>query len=219
MRKWLKSLSKDSIQRIVFFGVLALLFGAFFISLQFVSNEGNGQVNNPNENEGDTNNPNETPGETPKEKEKFCAPTTSTYKILTTYFDETLNDDDLEKAVMKYEDGKFICSLGLSLGLEDDSSFDVVACLSGVVASVSKDSLYGNVVTVTHENGYTSEYSCLSEVSVKVGDAVSQGTSLGKSGSSLLNPSENHVYFIVRKDSKTINPLNVFGKTLEELNG
>jgi murein DD-endopeptidase MepM/ murein hydrolase activator NlpD len=56
-------------------------------------------------------------------------------------------------------------------------------------------------------------------VSVKVGDAVSQGTSLGKSGSSLLNPSENHVYFIVRKDSKTINPLNVFGKTLEELNG
>ena len=72
MRKWLKSLSKDSIQRIVFFGVLAILFGAFFISLQFVSNEGNDQVDNPNENEGDTNNPNETPGETPKEKEKFC---------------------------------------------------------------------------------------------------------------------------------------------------
>ena len=39
MKNWFKNLSKESIQRIVFFGLLAVLFVAFFISLQLVDTE------------------------------------------------------------------------------------------------------------------------------------------------------------------------------------
>lgn len=219
MKNWFKNLSKESIQRIVFFGLLAVLFVAFFISLQLVDTETPANPEEPGiENPG--NEPNEeNPGEKPNVKEKFMAPTLSEkYNVLRTYFDSSLEESELEKAVMKYENGKYICSLGISLGMEDDSTFEVVATMSGVVSSVSTDSLYGTIVTITHENGYTSEYSSLSEVNVKVGDSIAQGDKIGLSGvANVDSEASNHVYFIVRKDSKTINPLTLFGKTIEEL--
>lgn len=218
MKKWFKSLSKDSIQRIVFFGLMAVLFTAFFVSLQFVGNENDNVVDDPSTD--DTNTPTPSvPDEKPEVDEKFMAPTKNTsYKILRTYFDASLDEKELESAVMKYDDGKFICSLGISIANDNGEAFDVVATLSGVVDNISIDSLYGNVVTIKHSDGYVSEYSSLSEVSVKVGDEVSQGDVIGKSGlSEVDSEAKNHVYFIVRKDSETINPLNLFGKTLKEL--
>lgn len=216
MKNWFKSLNKDSIQRIIFFGLMAILFTAFFVSLQFVSNEDDNVVDDPSS---DVTPTPSTPDEKPEVDEKFMAPTKNTsYKILRTYFDASLDEKELESAVMKYDDGKFICSLGISIANDDGETFDVVATLSGVVDSVSKDSLYGNIVTIKHSDGYVSEYSSLSEVNVKVGDEISQGDVIGKSGlSEVDSDAKNHVYFIVRKDNETINPLTLFGKTLEEL--
>lgn len=219
MKNWFKSLSKESVQRIIFFGLVGVLFTAFFISLQFVETENptddTPQTDSPNTPEDD---PANTPS-TPEAREKFMAPTLSeTYNVLRTYFDETLEEAELEKAVMKYEDGKYLCSLGVSLGLSDNSQFEVVATMSGVVSSVSVDSLYGNIVTITHSDGYTSEYSSLSEVVVKVGDSVSQGDVLGLSGESVVDSEcGNHVYFIIRKNGVTINPMLIFGKSPDEL--
>ena len=70
MKKWLKSLSKEQIQRYVFVGLLVLVFVAFFVSLSIASSNEKNQGDNPpienpdngqnnNNNDGNNNNNNE----------------------------------------------------------------------------------------------------------------------------------------------------------------
>ncbi len=62
MKKWLKSLSKEQIQRYVFVGLLVLVFVAFFVSLSIASSNEKNQGNNPpieNPDNGQNNNNND----------------------------------------------------------------------------------------------------------------------------------------------------------------
>lgn len=217
MKNWFKRIPKDKLQKIVFLGMLGVLFVVFFVSLQLVNEETSGPSN-----PGEIQNPqddNNTPTPDTTVAEKFIAPINSeAYSVVRSYFDETLEDSELEKAVMTYESGKYICSIGMSFALSDNSSFECIAAMSGEVTSVNEDSLYGFVVTITHEDGFTTEYSSLSEVTVKVGDKVKQGSKIGTSGEALVDSQAgNHVYFVVRHNKSTLNPTSVFGKTVDEL--
>lgn len=99
-----------------------------------------------------------------------------------------------------------------------ENAFDVVAVLDGNVTSITKDEILGNVVEVTHSTNLITIYHCLSEVSVKVGDAIKQGDVIGKSGSVNIDDTyKNALLFEVNYQGQIINPNDFYNMQVEEL--
>lgn len=86
----------------------------------------------------------------------------------------------------------------------------VVADADGTIASVSKDLLLGQTVTIDHGSGLISVFANLSaNVTVKKGQKVSAGDIIGSvgqtaSGESLIAP---HLHYAMTKDGNYIDPL------------
>ncbi|MGI9296181.1 MAG: M23 family metallopeptidase, partial [Pseudomonadales bacterium] len=83
---------------------------------------------------------------------------------------------------------------------------DVVAVGSGVVTKAGKRRGYGQLVEISHPNGYTTRYAHNAEILVNPGDIVKQGQVISKMGSSGRSTGP-HVHFEVLKGGKSVNPL------------
>ena len=235
MKKWLKSLSKEQIQRYVFVGLLVLVFVAFFVSLSIASsNEKKGQENPPienpnngpnndnnNSNNGD-NNTNDGEGQNNQNPskptiEKIGMPIEGDFVVVRKYYDKDDSKEEQELAVIQF--GKrYYTSNGIGLTSKENKEFNVLAALSGEVVSVDESPIYGVVVTIKHENDVYTEYGSLSEAKVTAGAKVSQGDVIGVSGVCEYDSTlDTHVYFKVMTGSKTYNPEDVIGKTIIEI--
>lgn len=238
MKKWFKSLSKEQIQRYVFVGLLVLVFVAFFVSLSLANenekkpnddkieqpgnndnNDGNNNDGNNNDNNGGNNldnndNNNPQPAPTP---EKMSMPLKDDFVVVRKYYDSTASTEDQELAVIQF--GKrYYTSNGVSLSKKDKKQFEVLAALSGEVVSVDESPIYGIVITIKHQNDLYTEYSSLSEAKVSKGAIVNQGDVIGTSGVCEYDSNlDSHVYFKVMAGSKTFNPENVIGQTIETI--
>lgn len=84
--------------------------------------------------------------------------------------------------------------------------FYAKSALAGTVESVKFDSHgYGNIITLMHSNNIKTSYSHLSSVLVKPGQIITQGTSVGKIGSTGLS-SGTHLHFEIMSNTTKINP-------------
>ena len=89
----------------------------------------------------------------------------------------------------------------------------VVASADGQVVAVRQDDTLGTTVVIRHNGGYTTQYSNLSEeVSVKVGDAVSMGQTIGTVGATALVESAmgSHLHFAVTYQDQPMDPSEFF---------
>lgn len=231
MKKWFKSLSKEQIQRYVFVGLLVLVFVAFFVSLSLANenekkpnddpieqpgnnNDNNNDKGNDGENNSDNNDNNVQPTPSP---EKMSMPLKDDFVVVRKYYDSTASTEDQELAVIQF--GKrYYTSNGVSLSKKDKKQFEVLAALSGEVVSVDESPIYGIVITIKHKNDLYTEYSSLSEAKVSKGSIVNQGDVIGTSGICEYDSNlDSHVYFKVMAGSKTFNPENVIGQTIETI--
>ena len=86
----------------------------------------------------------------------------------------------------------------------------VCAAADGTVYTVYEDDAMGMTVVVSHGGGYTTRYSSLDkEVSVKAGDTVTAGQTIGKVGNTALleNAIGDHLHFTVSCNGKTVDPI------------
>lgn len=228
MKKWLKSLSKEQIQRYVFIGLLVLVFVAFFVSVGIANNtekpsdnidntdDGNNNTDdNNNDNQNNENNQ-QVPNTPEPKKEVINIPLSEDFVVVRKYYESEDSAEEQELAVIQF--GKrYYTSNGISLTTKEEKEFQVLAALSGEVVSVDDNPIYGVVVTIKHENELYTEYSSLSEATVEAGTKVKQGDVIGVSGICEYDSSlKSHVYFKVMTGAKTFNPENVIGKTIEE---
>ncbi len=86
----------------------------------------------------------------------------------------------------------------------------VYAAADGKVRSVEKSNKgQGNVITITHADGYVTRYAHLATMTVKTGSLVKAGAKIGTvgmSGSSFAP----HLHYEVIKDGKYLDPVNFF---------
>lgn len=90
-----------------------------------------------------------------------------------------------------------------------EAGTEVRAAADGEVYTVYEDEAMGMTVVIRHEGGYTTKYSSLAEeVSVKAGDQVTMGQTIGTVGNTALMESAigEHIHFSVTCDGETINP-------------
>ena len=81
----------------------------------------------------------------------------------------------------------------------------------GRVVFAERFSGYGKMVIIDHGERYFSVYAHLSEILTKTGDAVKRGETLGRVGDSD-SLAGSRLYFEMRKDGKSIDPLPWFRK-------
>lgn len=92
---------------------------------------------------------------------------------------------------------------GILFSAPADTPFRAVAAGKVVFAGTMKG--WGELVIIRHTNGYLSLYAHASELRVRTGMRVSQGTELGKCGQ--IEGRTTGLYFEVRRGNDTINPL------------
>ena len=98
------------------------------------------------------------------------------------------------------------------------NSFDVIAVLSGAVESITTDDIMGNIVTIKHSDNLRTVYQSLGEISVTVGDQLSQGDIIGQSGpNKVMTDTQNMLLFEVELHGRNINPEQFFEMNAEEL--
>lgn len=224
-----KFFNKENFQKILFTGVIVLVFGVFMLSLVMSSstnNEGDNPIeqpnnNNNNQNNNDENNNNQLPEEKPevKPKEKFKSPCSSDCGVAR-YFYSIDDEKDIQEMSLIQFGTKFYISRGVSYTKEGGETFEVMAALSGKVIDITESNVYGTTVTIDHGDEVLTEYIGLSEVSVELNQEVSQGQVIGSSGEAEYDSAlACHVHFRISKSGEYFNPLNVYGKTLSELEG
>jgi murein DD-endopeptidase MepM/ murein hydrolase activator NlpD len=87
---------------------------------------------------------------------------------------------------------------------------EVIVVGDGVVTWAGKRSGYGNLVEVSHGNGYVTRYGHNQKHLVKVGDTVRKGQQIALMGSTGRSTGP-HVHFEVMRDGKTVNPARYIG--------
>lgn len=99
------------------------------------------------------------------------------------------------------------------IDIETKEGAEVYAVYSGEVVRAGEDPLWGYVVELKVDTGYTALYANLtSDVKVKAGERVSQGDILGFVGTSAIleNAEPAHLHFEVRSGDKLIDPASFY---------
>jgi len=100
---------------------------------------------------------------------------------------------------------------GIDVAAEEGAK--VCAAADGTVSSVYSDDGMGMTVVISHEDGYTTKYACLGEdVTVKPGDVVKMGQTIGTVGQTALMESAlgHHLHFSVTRNDETVAPADFF---------
>jgi murein DD-endopeptidase MepM/ murein hydrolase activator NlpD len=98
--------------------------------------------------------------------------------------------------------------LGIDLGLSHAAGTPVMAVAPGKVTFAGGDACcsYGYYVIVDHGNGLKTLYAHLRSISVSVGQTVSQGQTLGPSGTTGYSTGV-HLHFEVHKNGTRVDPI------------
>ena len=93
--------------------------------------------------------------------------------------------------------------------LAAEAGAEVLAAADGEVYTVSEDDTLGHTVVIRHDDGYTTQYSCLTaDITVQPGDKVTMGTVIGYAGDSAIVESTlgPHVHFSVTRYDEPMDP-------------
>lgn len=83
---------------------------------------------------------------------------------------------------------------------------DVFSTGSGKIVFAGTSGGYGKMVEVEHENGYSTRYGHLSQISVRFGDQINIGDVVGKAGSTGRSTGP-HVHYEVRHKERALDPM------------
>ncbi len=76
----------------------------------------------------------------------------------------------------------------------------------GTVTTAARTGGYGNMVEIDHGNGITTRYAHLSTILVNVGDKISTGETIGKSGSTGRSTGP-HLHYEIRLNGQAVDPM------------
>ena len=149
-------------------------------------------------------------------KEIIARPyTDSSIQIKTNYYDPK-DDIETQKNSLILFENTYLPSTGIDY--QSDYDFDVVSILDGIVITVREDQTLGKLVEIKHKDNIISSYQSLSEIMVKEGDEVKQGTIIGKSGTANIQKDMgSHLHFELTINSKTVDPEEYYDKELGNL--
>lgn len=137
-------------------------------------------------------------------------------KIKKNFYDLKGTEEEQANALIFYE-GTYMKNTGTLYSSEE--KFDVLSVLDGTVLSVSVDEALGTTVQIEHNTNLRTVYYLMDSASVKEGDAVVQGMTIGTSGPAKINKEEaNNLLFEVYLNGSLVNPEEFYSMDTDNLN-
>jgi len=211
IKNWSASLKLGS--AIVVGGVALITASVFFASNPTSSNSENSYISQTT--------PNTSYNDPIVEEavEEVIRPYTVNAEVAHYFYDETDDASIREKAIVSVPGSNrtYMLSEGCDY-VYNNTSFDVVAVVSGVISEKLNDATFGDILILTHESGTKFIYASLSDIKVNKGQKVKQGEIIAKSGTSLYTTTlGNSLHFEVTKDGKNLNPEKIYSSSVENL--
>lgn len=211
MKKILNAFSKEKLQKVLFLGLIVLVFGVFILSLVL---SGNDTTKNTDPNSDLPNDSSDGPQTDIKDDpivepkvEIYLAPCDTTTTSVFRHFYSIDSDTTTQEMSLIQYGSKYIMSKGTTYRNEEDETFDVLASLSGTVTEVTPSSVYGNTIVIDHGDGIKTEYLGVKDVLVEVGDTVAQGAVIASSGTAEYDTAAaNHLHFRIVINDKYYDP-------------
>lgn len=139
----------------------------------------------------------------------------SEIKVIKYFYDKEAEISKQQNAIILYEN-TYMQNSGVDYGGKDN--FDVVTILDGTVINVNEDNMLGKTIEIRHSNELISVYQSLSNVLIKKGDTVTQGSVIGKSGTCNVTASlKDHLHFEILYNGKLLDPETIYDKTISEI--
>jgi len=135
-------------------------------------------------------------------------------KIGRYFYDFEADVEGQESSIVYYEN-TYMQNSGVDY--VSDEAFDVVSVLDGEVLSVEENDVYGNIVTIKHNDNLITVYSSLTDVLVNKGYKVAQGEIIAMSSQSILNDNKSTLHFEVYYKNEVIDPENLYSLTLDNI--
>ena len=112
--------------------------------------------------------------------------------------------------------GHWATHQGVDLVAEEGTA--VKCSYDGTVKSVTEDSFHGTTVVISHDGGYETTYKLLDEVSLKVGDEVAEGDTIGAvSGDALAEIAQGaHLHLELSKDGVLVDPTSYMSEIADK---
>ena len=94
----------------------------------------------------------------------------------------------------------------------------VKCSFDGTVKTVTDDSFHGTTVVISHDGGYETTYKLLDEVSLKVGDKVAEGDTIGTvSGDAIAEMAQGaHLHLELSKDGVLVDPTSYMSEIADK---
>lgn len=215
MKNLIKKIGQNKFQFFFFVGIVSVLVVAIIVSSVIDNNTEEPVEQDPPIT---ITPPVDDPVDTiPEESLKLPFNEKMNYVIVRKFYNKDASKEDQLKSLIKYGNS-YRTSSGTSYALSNNNSFDVLASLSGEVIEIKDSPLYGNYVVIDHKDELKTYYYGLSEVCVQVGTTIKQGEKIGVSGNTDIDKEAgNHVYFLVKKNNKYIDPETLIGKKISEI--
>lgn len=104
-----------------------------------------------------------------------------------------------------------VMRLHTGIDLVAEEGIPVVSTQAGMVVKAQLDGDWGNIIVVQHDDTYSTAYSHLKSMDVKVGDKVQKGQEIGLVGHTGLS-TKNHLHFELLKNGEAVDPINYLPK-------
>ena len=120
------------------------------------------------------------------------------------------NDDEVSREIVKQdvlmEAVPKIVERGKGIDIATPTGSSVYASSGGVVTSAGWNGGYGYAVVIRHPDGHSTRYGHLSKILVSVGQSVSQGQTIARSGSTGVSTGP-HLHFEIIENGVQVDPL------------
>lgn len=200
--------------------VYILVIGVLFISISFLGNTLQSQINYDEDlsvnalQEEDA-----TPvikNEEEVKESKIVKPFTSEKVSVSKSYYSKEDDEKTQQNSLVYYEQTYLQNSGILYSA--DETFDIINVYDGTVTNVSKDEILGNVVEITHNPNLKTVYYSLGEITVAKDDVITGGTIIGKSGDNLLDDEkDNCLLFEVYYNGNAIDPEEFYSMDITKL--
>ncbi|MEG2457622.1 MAG: M23 family metallopeptidase [Bacilli bacterium] len=131
------------------------------------------------------------------------------------YFYDYEGDIKEQEGSLIYFESTYMQNSGIDYISE--TVFDVVSVLDGEVTKVEKNPTLGNIIQIKHANNLITIYEGVANVTVKIGDKVTQGQVLSISGNSLVNSNyTTSLHFEVYHKGEIIDPETFYSSNIQD---
>ena len=129
-------------------------------------------------------------------------------QIVRQFYNQSESEEVRKQAFYEYQNTIYTSS-GIDI-IKNGEAFEVLAVADGKVVMAEDDVLHGKKIKIAHDDGLETVYASLSKMTVKVGDQVAAGTTIGKAGKSEIKKDlPNHLYFEAYQTGEVIDPASI----------